>query len=725
MPVPIPTICRARISWLVRAVCLLAAGILVAAAGAPPPTALTVDHVETLFGMTFNDPYFWMEAGGPQFDDWISGQADYARRVLDSIPGHAALLAQLRNLDRQETYIGTVVRAGRWWVYSKLRPTDSSAKIFIRPIAGGAERVLIDASEFDAGGLSAHIDYWSVAPDGRHIAYGVSLGGSETGILHDRSIESGADLADLIDRTRYITPSWVDSASFLYTRLPKPIPGKAQALTGGLVYLHRLGSDPATDTEVFGPGEIAGQDIGAHYFFQGLASPGSGQIVGIYDAGLTSSPKAVFVAEKTNSGSTPAWREVARLQDDIRGVVLHGDMLYLRTARDAPHQRIIRTSTTTPDLAHAIAVLAEGAGTIGGMVAAADALYVRYNEGGFDRLVRVPWDSAAEPVATPFEGSITGLTADATSPGAVLTMQGWTHSGTVLAYDPEHRNFVDTGIAPPSPVSFDDVGSIELRAPAADGAMIPLSIIAPRATARDRRHPVLMYAYGAYGATISPSFSALRRAWLDRGGIYVIVHVRGSGGFGNEWYRAGRLGKKTKSISDFIDAADYLVRTGWATPATLSAVGGSAGGIVIGGAVVARPDLFSAAIINVGLVNPLRLEQIPIGPFNTGEFGSTKTEEGVRMLASIDPYHKLRYGISYPGVMVSIKGNDTRIPPWMPGKFAARLQAATTGPRPILLRVDPTGGHSFETKEQVETALADTYAFLLWQAGVSEFQPSP
>ena len=357
------------------------------------------------------------------------------------------------------------------------------------------------------------------------------------------------------------------------------------------------------------------------------------------------------------------------------------------------------------------------------MVAAADALYVHYSESGFDRLVRVPWDGAAERVATPFEGSFAGLTAVAATPGAVLTMQSWTHSATVFAYDPTHQSFVDTGIAPPSPVSFDDVQSMVLHAPAADGTMIPLSIIAPRAGAHGGRHAVLMYAYGAYGAAVSPSFSAMRRAWLDRGGIYVVVHVRGSGGFGDEWYRAGRLQKKPNSISDFIDAADYLVPTGWATPATLSAVGGSAGEIVIGGAVVTRPELFGGAIVNVGLVNPLRLEQIPIGPLNTGEFGSTRTEEGARMLASIDPYLKLRYGISYPGIMVSTNRNDTRVPPWMPAKFAARLQATTSGPRPVLLRVDPNGGHSFETKEEIETALADAYAFLLWQAGVPEFQP--
>jgi prolyl oligopeptidase len=214
---------------LVGSLAPFAVAIFTIAAG-PPPTP-TIDHVEKLFGMTFNDPYFWMEAGGAKFDQWMSAQADYARRELDAIPGRAALLAQLHSLASRETSVGAVVRAGQWWVYSKLRPTDSVAKIFIRPIAGGTEQVLIDPSQFDSGGLRANIDYRSVAPDGLHIAYGVSLGGNETGTLRDRSLDTGTDLPGQIDRTRYAAPSWIDNDSFLYTRLPKPTRGGAQPMS--------------------------------------------------------------------------------------------------------------------------------------------------------------------------------------------------------------------------------------------------------------------------------------------------------------------------------------------------------------------------------------------------------------------------------------------------------------------------------------------------------------
>lgn len=203
----------------------------------------------------------------------------------------------------------------------------------------------------------------------------------------------------------------------------------------------------------------------------------------------------------------------------------------------------------------------------------------------------------------------------------------------------------------------------------------------------------------------------------------MVVHVCGTGGFGDDWHRAERLAEKRNSITDIITAADYVVKEAWASKATLSAYGGSAGGIVIGNAVTMRPRLCSAAIIKVGLLNLQRLEYVPIGPFNTGEFGSTQTEEGVRMLAAIDAFHSVRDRVAYPGVLVAAGRNDARVSPWMPAKFAARMQAATAGPRPVLLRVNDNGGHGGGTCEQAQSEEADFYSFLLWQAGVAGFQP--
>jgi prolyl oligopeptidase len=700
---------------------LLLAALVVGAAG-PPPTP-SVDYVETLFGMRFSDAYHWMEAGGPAFDGWLSSQAAYTRDVLDTIPGRAPLLAQLHALNGGETRIGVVVLVNGRWIYEKTRPDDPVPRIYIRPAIGGAERVLIDPAEFNQGRLAAEIDYWSVSPDARFIAYGVSTGGAEVGTLRIRDVDTGADLSESMDRTRYARPGWLDSNSFLYTRLPAPPPGGPQKLTGGQIFLHVLRTDPAADTRLFAPDLVPGQDIQDAFFFRAYTSSDSPAIVVGYDAGLNNTPMTIYVAPRPQPGTAPAWRKVAGFDDDIRGVVLHGDSLYLRTAHASPDQRVVRTPALHPDLAHAQTVVPEGKGQIDSMTTAEDALYVHQDSGGVGLLQRMPWGGTPETVPTPFNGAFVGMTGNPGTPGVVLTMQGWVRSQMVFAYEHEAKRFSDTGLAPPSPVSFADIEGQNLRTQSADGVTVPLTIVAPRGIAHNKRHPALLYAYGAYGATEDPTFNAMRRAWFDHGGIYVVAHVRGGGYLGGEWHQAGRLEKKQNSINDFIAVAKYLVRNGWSSPSTIAAMGVSAGGITVGNALATRPDLFGAVLINVGLVNALRLGALPVGPFNTSEFGSDETEEGVRTLYSIDAYLQLRDGVHYPAAMISTGLLDARVSPWMPGKFAARLQAATTSKQPVLLRVDEIGGHGVGTREQAESELADTYSFILWQAGVPEFQP--
>jgi prolyl oligopeptidase len=694
---------------------------LTVAAG--PPPAQTDDYTETLFGTTIKDSYHWMEAGGTVFDGWLTAEGGYARNLLDAIPGRTHLLSEIRRLDSTEARVDGAALAGRGLVYSIVRPEDSFSKIFVRQGAKDADRILIDPSEFNVGESKAQIDYWSVSPDGQFIAYGVSLGGREAGTLRIRRIGTGNDLAEKIDRTRYAGPSWIDNSSFLYTRLPTSPPGESQRLTGGQLLLHRLGHDPSTDVVVFDHNSVPGMDASAPFFFHGLVDPNSSTIVGEYDAGLGSGPQAVYVASRSDLGHTLVWHQIAGFNEAVQDIALHGTMLFLRTSRDAPQQRVIRVAANSPNLDHAETIFPEGNGTIDGMAAAADGLYITRDEGGIKKLFRVDWHSKVESIPLPFEGSIGGMNANSSTPGLLVRMQGWTQSQTVYRYQPDKHAFFDTEIAPKSAVSFEDVASRNFKVPAADGAMIPITVMAKRGAVRSGTHPVLMYAYGSYGLTISPMFNATRRAWLDLGGIYVIAHVRGSGGFGEDWRRAGQLEKKTKSISDFIDVAQYLVHSGWATPEMLSCAGESAGGIVIGGAIAARPDLFSAAVIRAGLVNAMRLERIPIGPFNTGEFGSTKTKAGAQMLYAIDAYQHIKEGTAYPGVLLIVGRNDTRVSPWMSAKLAARLQASNAGPRPVLLQVQDQGGHYSEAREQVESELADIYAFLLGQAGIPDFQP--
>jgi prolyl oligopeptidase len=277
---------------------------------------------------------------------------------------------------------------------------------------------------------------------------------------------------------------------------------------------------------------------------------------------------------------------------------------------------------------------------------------------------------------------------------------------------------------PKSPVDFSGIESVEVKAKSADGTMVPLSIVSKKGLALDGSHPTYLVGYGAYGITYDPYFSPTELAWLERGGVLAIAHVRGGGEYGEDWHRGGMLATKPHTVDDFIACGEYLIEHKYTSARRLSGEGTSAGGVTIGGAITRRPDLFGAALIRVGDSNSLRSETMESGPANIPEFGTVKTEEGFKALWAMDAYQHVKDRTPYPGVMLTTGSNDPRVAPWQAAKMTARLQAATSSGRPILLRVDYDAGHGLgSTKTQRDEERADEDAFLFWQLGVPEFQP--
>jgi prolyl oligopeptidase len=279
-----------------------------------------------------------------------------------------------------------------------------------------------------------------------------------------------------------------------------------------------------------------------------------------------------------------------------------------------------------------------------------------------------------------------------------------------------------TNLIPPSPIDMSGIEFVNSKAKSHDGTMIPLVIIYKKGLKRDGRAPVLMSGYGAYGVeNTSPIFDTNALPWLERGGVFVWTGVRGGGEYGEEWHRAGFQKTKPNTWKDFIACAEYLIAEKYTSPAHLSIRGASAGGILISNAIAERPELFGAAINRVGLNNILRFETTSNGIPNIPEFGSFKTEEGFKNLLAMDGYHKIKDGVKYPAVLLTTGINDPRVDPWMSAKMAARLQAATSSGKPVLLRVDYDAGHGFgSTKEQRNKQLADEFSFLFRQLRTRE-----
>ncbi|HEY3056894.1 MAG TPA: prolyl oligopeptidase family serine peptidase, partial [Thermoanaerobaculia bacterium] len=327
----------------------------------------------------------------------------------------------------------------------------------------------------------------------------------------------------------------------------------------------------------------------------------------------------------------------------------------------------------------------------------------------------------AEEIALPFEGTVAFLSTDPRYLGALISLTSWTHSPLWYRYTPENKQLRDTGLQPLSPADFSNYESLEMKAKSNDGTLVPLSIVLRKGLKRDGTHPTLLYGYGAYGISTLPSFDPKRLAWLERGGILAYAHVRGGGEYGEDWHRAGQKKTKMNTIDDFIACAEYLIAQGFTSPSKIAGMGGSAGGILVGRAMTKRPDLFAAVISRVGASNPLRFEMTPGGPQNAMEFGSVRSQEEFEGLKAMDPYMNVSSNTKYPAVLLTTGFNDPRVPPWQPGKMAARLQAASNSGKPVLLRVDFDAGHGMgSSRSQLREELTDVYAFLLWQFGQLE-----
>jgi len=272
-----------------------------------------------------------------------------------------------------------------------------------------------------------------------------------------------------------------------------------------------------------------------------------------------------------------------------------------------------------------------------------------------------------------------------------------------------------------------DVEAVEVTAVAPDGVEVPLSIVHRRGLRLDGSAPTLLMGYGAYGVVTTPYYAPMWQAWLERGGVFAVAHVRGGGERGEPWHVAGMKQHKENSVIDFLACAHFLIDHGYTSPARLVADGLSAGALVIGGAITKEPGTFAAAIIDSGSCNPMRYASFASGPSNVQEYGDLLTEEGFRGLLAMDPFHRVRPATPYPAVLLTTGANDARLPLWQSGKLAARLQASSTSGRPVLLRVDYAAGHGAAgstTATQRAQFVADEFAFALWQTGDPAFAPA-
>ena len=724
-----------RIAVSAAVVALLASATPLAPPAPPPVRPVT----ETHFGTTVSDPYRYFEnPKDPGLAAYFKAQSAYTRTVLDALPGRAAVGKRVAELDNATESVADAQPVGGTYFYRKRAAGANTTRLYARAIAGGRERLVFDPDRF-ARSASEHysIDYYSPSPDARYVAIGVSEGGSEKTVLHVVDARSGRMLPDAIERALYDSPSWRDDArSFFYFRTPKAPPNQPESErdTKGVSRLHVLGRSPENDPPVFGYGVSARIPIAPEDEAVVYVSPRTRWATGMVFHGVQNEVELYVAPAAAVTGANAPWRKVAAFADDVTSFAPVGDELYLSTHKGAPHHRLVVLGMRTGTARSARVVVPESSRVIEDLALSGDGIYLRDLDAGLSRLRLLAVDRDGSPgaiteIALPFAGAIGFAAADPMVPGITVGLQSWTESPRFYRTGANIAP-TDTGLRAKSTVDYSGIAAQEVLATSADGTKVPLSIVMRKDAPLDGARPAWLDGYGAYGIVVRPSFSATRLAWLERGAIYADCHARGGGENGEDWHFGAHIATKQRTIDDFIGCARYLIEHRYTAPAKLAGSGTSAGGITIGNAIVQHPELWAAALDVVGDTNAVRDEFAEGGPANIPEFGTIANKTGWDALYATDAYLHVKDGVAYPAVLAITGSNDPRVAPWIVAKFAARLQAATSSGKPVLLRVDFDAGHGYlgSSRAQSQALTTDELSFLFWQLGdpaFAEARPVP
>jgi prolyl oligopeptidase len=691
-----------------------------------PPPARTVDIVDSRFGISAPDPYRWMEGNdNAELATWLHAQGERTAGWLARVPGRGALLQRIRQLGLGTSSSFDVQLAGGRTFYRHIGAGEQLPKLMVRD-AAGSERVLVDPEKLGDGGSHASVNAYAPSPDGTLVAYDLALGGGEVSSVHVIDVTSGKQLPDAVDRVwGEFSANWLpDGKGFLYTQMAPTAAGQDPML-GMRVRLHVLGRPVSSDAAVLGSG-VGTMPFSPEEHPVVFVDPSTKWMVA--RAGGAHSEIRVGIArlsslDRTGAGKTP-WQHVADYGDSIERLYPHGDRLYLQTFKEASNRKLISVPLAHPDLAQARVELAESPeATLVNFAVARDAIYAETMVSGRARLWRLPWNEQPAAIPPPFDGWTYELAADPLRDGVAVDVEGWTQPDTYYAYDVTRGKLAPTGMATTTNADYSGIAADEVEATSADGTKVPLSVLRSKNLQRDGSHPAILSGYGGYGISLPPSFSPTRLAWLERGGVFAVCHVRGGGEKGHAWQASGTHEQKMNGVHDFEACGQYLIDQRFTSAAHLAGQVGSMGGILIGRAITERPDLFAAANAAVGFMNPLRMLAAENGANQKIEIGDPDTEAGFRSIYVMDPYQHVKPGTAYPAVIFTVGLNDRRVAPWMTAKMAAAMQAATTSGKPIVVRVEGDAGHGIgSTRDQEFAERADVYSFFLAASGDPAFQ---
>ena len=659
-------------------------------AGLAYPRAHRGDVVETHHGVAVADPYRWLEdMESADARRWVTEENKLTDGYIAGLAGRDALRARITELMSYESYRTPVRRGGRYfWTHSDGK--QNQAVVWTAVALDARPTVLLDPNTIATDGSLAFAGLVA-SRDGRRVAYGLATGGGDWQTWRVRDVATARDLPDQLEHIKYYRPAFThDGTGLYYSRFPAPEPGKELVETDHdcRVYFHRIGTPAARDVVVY-----ERPDHPTWQFDVKVSSDGRYLVITTGDGEVGDrGQELVSYLDLQHPGKSP----VALIDSyDAEYVFLDNDgpVLYFRTTLDAARKRVIAIDTRTPARAAWKDVVPEGANAIQGASMVGRQLLVTTLQDAHHAVTAYDLQGKKlRDVALPGLGSAPGFEGGPDARETFYLFASFTVPGAVYRYD------LATGAsalwkAPAVPFDATAFETRQVFFPGKDGTRVPMFITAKKGLALDGTNPTILTAYGFGGISSTPRFDPTRIAWLERGGVLALVNIRGGGEYGEAWHNAARRTHRQVAYDDFLAAGDWLCANHYTSPAVLGATGGSAGGMLVAGAMMQRPELFGAVMPLAGVHDLLRFQLFGQGAGWQGDLGSPDNPEEFAALRATSPLHNVRTGTRYPAVLVVTADHDVRVAPLHSYKLTAALQAAQAGPAPVLMRVETQSGH--------------------------------
>ena len=676
------------------------------------PASRRTSQVDPQFGVDVADPYRWLENDvrtDPEVKAWVDAQNVVTRGFLDTLPGREALEKRITQLYDYERF-GVPRKKGGRYFYTHNSGLQNQAVLFVRDSASGQGRVLIDPNPWSKDGATALAE-WVPDEQGKRLLYAVQDGGTDWRTLRVLDVATGQLLADEIKWVKFSDLSWAkDGSGFYYSRFEAPAEsGTYQSLNQNQqVYFHKLGTAQSADRLIFATPKRP--DL-SHY----AEVSDDGRWLIVTSASGTDDRYEITLIDLSKPGAKPRVL-IPGFTHNYSYAGNRGSTFYFVTNDGAPRQKIVSLDIAAAKpaartLVAEDAATLQGAGLVGGQIVASYLADAKTEV----RLYR-PDGQLARKVELPGIGTASGFGGEFDDPETFFAFASFNRPTTIYRYDAATGQASEWAV-PKLAFNPDDYRVEQRFYASKDGTKVPMFIVRRKDLAGPG--PTLLYAYGGFNSSLTPTFSAIRLTWLERGGTYVLANLRGGGEYGKAWHDGGRLANKQNVFDDFIAAGEYLKAQGIASPKGLAIEGGSNGGLLIGAVVNQRPDLFDAAHPAVGVMDMLRFNRFTAGRYWVDDYGYPDKEPDFRTLLAYSPYHNLKSGVRYPPMLVTTADTDDRVVPGHSFKYTAALQAAEPGGAPHLIRIETRAGHGSgkPTAKIIEEA-ADVTAFLAHFTGL-------